>query len=125
MAWVKLDSNSQTQQQLNNFNYGNNIVHSSNGYSLLYLNAGTDDYYNYGNKVIPQDEWVHIAFVFNNSTGTKLIYVNGKDQTNMNGPNKTSTPHGISNNVTVGYNLAGLISDYRIYATALSEEDIK
>lgn len=127
MAWVKLDNISQSHQKLNNFNLGNQIVFSSNSYPILYLNSGstTNDYYNYGNKIIEPNRWTHIAFVFKNSTGTKLIYMDGKNQTNMNGPNKSSTPFGIPNTITVGENLAGQISDYRIYATALSEDDIK
>lgn len=124
MMWVKLDGTAQGGQQLNNFNSGNEIVHSANSYPLLYLNSGTNDYYNYGNLAVSANTWTHIAFVFKNSNVTKLIYINGINRTNINGPNKTSTPAGISDTVTIGTNLAGYISDYRIYATALSAEDI-
>ena len=51
-AWLKLDGTT-ANQQLNNFNYANRIMHNANGTPLLYLNAGTDDYYIYGNKVVP------------------------------------------------------------------------
>lgn len=123
--WVKLDNTSQSGQSLNNFNSGNNIVHSANGVPLLYLNSGSNDYYNYGNLAVSAGIWTHVAFVFKNSNVTKLIYINGIEHTNKNGPNKTSTPHGIPATVTVGTNLAGYISDYRIYATALSADDVK
>ena len=125
-AWVKLDNTTQALQSLNDFNRHNNIIHTpSNCFPLLYLNDGTNDYYNYGNKAIVAGEWTHIAFVFKNSDATKLIYINGENCTNINGPNKTSIPYGIPDIITVGKNLAGYISDYRIYATALSEDDIK
>ena len=123
--WVKLDTTSQTNQYMNNFNGGNQIVYMANSYPLLYLNSGTNDYYNYGNKAVTAGTWTHVVFVFKNSNATKLIYINGVEQTNKNGPNKTSTPLGIPDTVIVGTNLAGYISDYRIYATALSAEDVK
>lgn len=123
--WVKLDTVNQSGIAMNNFNVGNNIVHSANGMPLLYANSGSNDYYNYGNKAVTAGVWTHVAFVFRNSDVTKLIYINGVEQTNKNGPNKTSTPSGIQDVVTVGYNLAGYISDYRVYATALSADDVK
>ena len=123
--WVKLDTVNQSGIAMNNFNCSNNIVHAANSTPLLYLNAGTNDYYNYGNKAVTAGVWTHVAFVFRNSDVTKLIYINGVEQTNKNGPNRTSTPLGIQDVVTVGYNLAGYISDYRVYATALSPTDVK
>ena len=123
--WVKLDTVGQGNIQLNNFNLGNRIVHSANGHALMYLNSGTNDYYNYGNLAVTANVWTHIAFVFKNSNATKLIYINGVNHTNTGGPNKTSTPAGIPNTVTVGTNLAGYISDYRVYCTALSTADVK
>ena len=123
--WVKLDTVNQSGIAMNNFNVGNNIVHSANGMPLLYANSGSNDYYNYGNKAVTAGVWTHVVFVFRNSDVTKLIYINGIEQTNKNGPNRTSTPSGIQDIVTVGYNLAGYISDYRVYATALSPTDVK
>ena len=123
--WVKLDTTSQSIQQLNNFNEGNNIVHSANSTPLLYLNSGANDYYNYGNLAVSAGVWTHIAFVFKNSNATKLIYINGVNHTNTSGPNKTSTPKGIPDTITVGTNLAGYISDYRVYCTPLLDTDIK
>ena len=123
--WVKLDTVNQSGIAMNNFNYGNNIVHAANSTPLLYLNAGTNDYYNYGNKAVSAGVWTHVVFVFRNSDATKLIYINGVEQTNKSGPNRTSTPSGIQDVVTVGTNLTGYISDYRVYATALSPSDVK
>lgn len=122
--WVKLDTVNQSGIAMNNFNVRNNIVHLANGMPLLYANSGSNDYYNYGNKAVTAGVWTHVVFVFRNSDVTKLIYINGVEQTNKNGPNRTSTPSGIQDVVTVGYNLAGYISDYRVYATALSASDV-
>lgn len=121
-AWVKLDSLTR-HQQLNNFNFGNMVVYATT--PILYLNEGSDDYYMYGSQVIPVDEWIHIAFVFKNSTGLRNIYINGILKNNY-GPNKTSTPSGIPDSVTLfGQNFAGYVSDYREYATALSSDDVR
>ena len=121
-AWVKPDV-AGNYQNLNNFNESNRLYHST--YPLLYLNSGTNDYYNYGNLALPANQWSHIVFVFKNSTGTKLIYVNGENRTNTGGPNKTSTPKGIPDTVIVGGSYAGYMCDYREYATALSASDVK
>lgn len=122
--WVKLDTVNQSGLAMNNFNIANNIVHAANGTPLLYLNAGTDDYYMYGSQAVSANIWTHIVFVFKNEGDIRNIYINGILKNNY-GPNKTSTPQGISDIVTIGYNLAGYISDYRIYATALSANDVK
>lgn len=123
-AWVKLDS-TVSGQSLNNFNHNNRIVHSNNGTPLLYLNSGDNDYYIYGSKSVNANEWIHIAFVFKNSTGLRNIYINGV-LTNSSGPNKTSTPSGIPDTVMIGSgNFAGYMSDYREYATALSAANIQ
>ena len=95
-------------------------------YPLLYVNSGANDYYNYGNLALPANQWSHIVFVFKNSTGTKLIYINGENHTNTSGPNKTSTPKGIPDTVIIGNgNYEGGLCDYREYATALSADDVK
>jgi len=122
--WVKLDNTSQGSQAMNNFNISNNIVHASNSTPLLYLNDGTNDYYIYGSQAVSAGVWTHVTFVFKNSDGTRNVYINGVLKNNY-GPNKTSTPRGIPDIVTVGTNLAGYISDYRVYATPLSADDIK
>lgn len=122
-AWVK-PKVAGNYQNLNNFNEFNRLYHGT--YPLLYANTGTNDYYNYGNLALPVNQWSHIVFVFKNSTGTKLIYINGENHTNMSGPNKTSTPKGIPDNVIIGNgNYEGGLCDYREYATALSAEDVK
>lgn len=121
-AWVK-PKVAGNYQNLNNFNQSNRLYHGT--YPLLYINSGTNDYYNYGNLALPANQWSHIVFVFKNSTGTKLIYINGENHTNMGGPNKTSTPAGIPDSVIIGGgNYEGGLCDYREYATALSAEDV-
>ena len=122
-AWVK-PTTAGNYQNLNNFNESNRLYHGT--YPLLYLNSGANDYYNYGNLALPANQWNHIVFVFKNSTGTKLIYINGENHTNTNGPNKTSTPKGIPDTVVIGGgNYEGGLCDYREYATALSADDVK
>ena len=121
-AWVKLD-NSTSHQQLNNFNKSNSVVYNTT--PILYLNEAANDYYMYGSQIVPVDEWTHIAFVFKNSTGLRNIYINGILKNNY-GPNKTSTPYGIPDSVTLfGQNFVGYVSDYREYATALSQQDVR
>ena len=122
-AWVN-PTVAGNYQNLNNFNVSNRLYHGT--YPLLYLNSGTNDYYNYGNLALPANQWSHIVFVFKNSTGTKLIYINGENHTNTGGPNKTSMPAGIPDSVIIGSgNYEGGLCDYREYATALSAEDVK
>ena len=122
-AWVK-PTTAGNYQNLNNFNESNRLYHGT--YPLLYANSGTNDYYNYGNLALPANQWSHIVFVFKNSTGTKLIYINGENHTNTSGPNKTSTPKGIPDTVVIGSsNYEGSLCDYREYATALSADDVK
>lgn len=123
-AWLKMtDTNIKV---LNNFNLGCRIYHSNGGNALLYLNSGgtTNDYYNYSNMVVPINSWVHLAFVFQNSSGTKLIYINGEDRTNTTGPNRTSTPFGIADIVILFETFDGSVNDYREYCTALSATNI-
>ena len=122
-AWVK-PKIAGNYQNLNNFNESNRLYHGT--YPLLYINSGTNDYYNYGNLALLANQWSHIVFVFKNSTGTKLIYINGENHTNTNGPNRTSTPKGIPDNIIIGGgNYEGGLCDYREYATALSADDVK
>lgn len=120
-AWVKLDDDSNIQK-LNDFNQGNYVKYGSNN-SLLYLNSGINDYYTYGSNV-SNSEWHHIVFVFRNSDGLRKIYCDGIDISTPGGPNKTSSPSGIPALVTIGYDFKGIMDDYRIYATALSSNDI-
>ena len=119
--WVKLDTTN-TNQYMNNFNNGNIIIAATT--PLLYLNNGTNDYYMYGSQAIEAGVWTHIAFVFRNKDGMRNVYINGILKNNY-GPNETSTPRGIPNTVNMGGRLAGYISDYRIYATALSDTEIQ
>lgn len=108
---------------LNNMNQYNRLKHGT--YPLLYLNSGNNDYYRYGNKVIELNKWQHIAFVFRNSDGLRNVYVDGV-LTNGTGPNATSTPYGLPANTTLfGGNFEGYVSDYREYARALTDEQIK
>lgn len=120
-AWVK-PKIAGNYQNLNNFNEANRLYHGT--YPLLYANTGTNDYYNYGNLALPANQWSHIVFVFKNSDGMKLVYINGENHTNTSGPNKTSIPKGIPDTVIIGGSYEGGLCDYREYATALSADQI-
>lgn len=121
-AWVYPTATTATTQ-LNNFNLGNRLYHSTGGNGLLYLNNGTNDYYRYSSEVLSTNKWTMVTFVFRNSDGRRSIYYNAV-QKDGSGPNRTSTPSGISDTVTSFANLSGYVADYKIYATALSDADI-
>ena len=121
MAWVKPTVNA-GNTFLNNFNLGNKLYHNAAGNALLYLNSGANDSYTYSSKVIPMNEWSHIAFVFKNSETIKKVYINGVDCSGS-GPTR-QVPAGIPSTVVIGKNFTGYMSDYREYSTALSADDI-
>lgn len=124
MCWIK--PSVLQSCTLTNWNNSNHIFYGSNK-SLLYLNAGVDDYYVYGPQdAIPLNQWTHIAFVFNNTTGLRRIFINGVLRSvDGSGPNKTSTPSGIQTTTTLLSNFKGDVVDYREYMTALSPVDVQ
>jgi hypothetical protein len=58
--------------------------------SLLYLNAGANDYYTYGGQFTAQG-WVLATFRFNNANGNRQIWKNSSNISTF-GPNNTFTP---------------------------------
>lgn len=71
--------------------------------------------------VFLQDEWYHLAFVINSNNG--ILFING----NQHGPVKTFNNLSLSDTsrvLTIGNNLDGDISDFRIYNRALTHEEI-
>ncbi len=71
-----------------------------------------------------ENKWHFISFVFRNSDGLRLVYLDGVDISD-NGPNATSTPSGLSSTMKIGTNVKGMIDDVRIYNKAFSEEEIE
>lgn len=126
IAMVKLVSTTPTGnlQQLINFDSGINFVQPNTNRLLLYLNGGTDDYYDYGNFNLRDNLWHMVSFVFQNSTGKKVLYVDGVD-VSIVGPNNTSTPSGLPGTLNIGVGTIGKISDVSIYNRALSTSEIQ
>lgn len=125
-AWVRLDSsgNGSTSQTLLNIDNGLQLEWGGGGQMLLYLNGGADDYYTYGSFNLKDDKWHHVAFVFRNSDGLRIIYVDGVN-TNTSGPNNTSTPLGLEQTAIIGSGVKGYITDFRIWSKALSQSEIQ
>ena len=126
MAWVKITDDTAGNQQLNNFNLGNRLIHStSNGKALLYGNSGTDDHYVYSTNATPTNRWVHVAFVYRVSDKICKIYYDGELGSPSPFWREGRLPRGFSGITNFGTYLRGLLSDVRVYATALSPEDIR
>jgi prepilin-type N-terminal cleavage/methylation domain-containing protein len=126
-ASVKLVSTtpSANNQQLLNFNSGVELAHSGTNRMLLYLNSGTNDYYNYGNFNLKDGLWHIVSFVFQNSTGKKQIFVDNIDVTITSGPNRTSTPSGIPNPLQIGPGTIGEIGYLSVYNRALTATEVQ
>lgn len=125
-AWVKKKNSSIANQQLINFNMGYKIQHSASSTNgLMYINNSTNDCYSY-HKALTLDTWEFLCYVMDRNKGIKNIYING-ELANINnvGDLKNITPYGISKNAYFGVNFKGYLDDIRIYATALSQEDIQ
>ena len=122
-GWCKLENNT-VAQIFNNFNSGNRIIHSSLK-ALLYANSGVNDHYVYSVSSMPLGEWFHIAFVYRTSDQTCKIYLNGKLDASSYNYSSSDLPSGFSSSTIFGQGVIGLMDDVRIYATALSADDIK
>ncbi len=122
-GWCKLENNT-VAQIFNNFNSGNRIIHSSLK-ALLYANSGANDHYVYSLSSMPLGEWFHIAFVYRTSDLTCKIYLNGNLDASSYNYSSSDLPSGFSSSTIFGQGVIGLMDDVRIYATALSADDIK
>lgn len=85
--------------------------------------------YNYGKTALPLNQWSHIAAVWDGANGTHKIYVNGVEDLSMTCTGISTT--GAQDKKDIGRENDGTrtfdgdIADARVYATALSAEDIK
>ena len=124
-AWVKLNS----------YHSERCMIIFANGRYLTVDNVGKLSGYSYGktpagyynsNATVPLNTWTHLAIVWTDTDW--IFYINGEQ---VNSFGCTGTFVNSSNYVSVGQennntrNVDGLISDARIYATALSAEEIQ
>ena len=94
--------------------------------SLLYLNAGANDYYTYGGS-FTTGNWEFATFRFNNATGDREIWKNLTD-ISTSGPNNTSTPTGQNSTFTLSSSsnaINGNVSCLFIYNRYLSSSEIE
>lgn len=118
-AWINIDTT--TGQLLLNINNGLYPVYGA-GNSLMYLNAGANDYYTYGGN-FGGEGWRMITFRFKNSTGERTIWKNDSN-VSTGGPNNTSTPSGISTSLTIGNNLRGRLATFWMYNRYISDSEV-
>ena len=121
-AWVYPTANSDAT--LINFNSGYKLFHSSTGKTLMYLNSGTNDSYVYG-IALPLNEWTLVTWVLNTSNQTCKVYYNGTLNATSGNYTSSDVPSGVNKNLIIGSGFAGYISDLRIYATVLTDAQIK
>jgi hypothetical protein len=123
MAWVNL-----TEKTAQTLVYGMNqhlyVVAWQGNNSILYLNGGVNDYYKYGGDLISPGRWSFVTFRFRNSDGLITIYKNLTNVT-TSGPNKTSTPSGISSTLLLGHGMQGKLGGMLIYDRVLSEVELQ
>ncbi|MFA5142452.1 MAG: LamG domain-containing protein [Candidatus Woesearchaeota archaeon] len=121
-AWVKLPPTSALSYQTLFSPNGYPYIKVSHGtYPLLYLNAGANDYYRYGNVDIKDNQWHHIAFLFRDSDHYVKIYVDGIDRTGI-GPNG-NVPNTSNNNWMIG-GVNGTVDELMIWNRTLSVQEV-
>jgi hypothetical protein len=118
-AWLNIDDT--TDQSLINFGIGLYPSYGTNN-SLLYLNAGANDYYTYGGD-IGNLGWKYVTFRFNNATGARTIYSNAAN-ISTSGPNNTSTPVALNATSTIASNLRGNLAKLEIYNRMLTDDEV-
>lgn len=105
-------------------NNGLKLSHvTSNPRPLMYINSGANDYYEYANpSSMPAGRWLHVLFTFNNATGYKGIYVDGKDVTS-GGPT-SGVPSGLASAYfDIGDGFKGKMAYLKMYAMSISAEE--
>lgn len=130
-AWVNVPSGSPTTIAV--CDYGTNAVGSRNTFligndrSLRFISGGTNANILSAAGVVPEDQWVHVAFVLDNATG--YLYVNGS-QVFTGNLSTVNTPSG-NTNLIIGQRVSGgstpffgSIDEVRIWDVALSEQEI-
>lgn len=118
-AWLSIDDTA--SQVLLNLNSGLFPSYGTNN-SLMYLNAGANDYYTYGGDIGALG-WKYITFRFRNSDNYRTIFSNAVD-ISTGGPNNTSTPSGNPGTLTLASNLRGNLARVEIYNRSLTDEEV-
>lgn len=120
-AWVYPTAT--TNSTLINFNNGYYLFYGNGGRTLMYLNSGTYNSYVYGNA-LPVNTWTFVTWVLDTKNLVCTVYYNGVLHANSSNYRSGDIPSGVNKNLTVGYGFSGKISDFRIYATALTAEQV-
>ena len=104
---------------------------TSGGKIATYCYGKSPEGYHTGKTTIPLNQWTHVAAVWDNKNSVHKIYVNGVEDFSVSctGTAQQAT-YGLKKEIgaeTDGSSrlFKGMISDARIYATALSASDIK
>lgn len=127
-AWIKRTSNDTTDRfywKSTAFTTGISTYDSiSNYFDIRWNHATTDSasQHRWINNIMPQNTWVYVTWVFN--SGVWSFY---KDGVLVSTRNDSSTGTYIYGDISQSSNnnWIGNVSDVRIYATALSADDIK
>jgi hypothetical protein len=102
-------------------------IRTSSNCATTYCYGMTPAGYHTGKTALPLNTWSHIAAVWDSANGVHKIYVNGKEDFSIActgvASNGAKKDFGLENDS--GRPFKGDISDARIYATALSADDIK
>jgi glucose/arabinose dehydrogenase/chitodextrinase len=94
-------------------------------------NSSGDSMFRYGATMLQTNTWYHIAGVYNATTQTLDVYLNGTLDNGQLVGTVTSSQQNSTANVTIGrrsgmtgFEFAGRIDDVRIYSSALTKEQI-
>ena len=123
-GWVYLDRND-IPQDFNNFNVGNEIIHSSGGKALLYGNGGANDHYTYSSGVIPTGQWIYFTYVYRTSDRICKIYLDGALDKSATNYQEGDVPSGFKSTTIFGQDFDGKLDDIRVYNRVLSATEIK
>ena len=128
--WMKPSASGQTACLLNyRTDVGGDLAIFLIGGQVRFDAGGLFEFTNYSVTT----DWQHVCVTYDEQTKKKCLYINGtlKQETTMGSAINCSATSGTigmsSANSTTGNgnSYTGLLSDYRIYATALSESDVK
>jgi len=107
-AWINVDANHTGNSCI--LDYGRNAVGSRNTFlvsgtnQLGFISGGTNANLFSSANAVPTNQWVHVAFVLNNSTG--YLYVNGSQVTSGN-LSTVNTPSTSITNIRIGQRVSG------------------